>query len=342
MSKPMVVTLPFVLFLLDVWPLNRFGNSAFRIPRSALEKVPFFALAAVSCIITLAVQKGAMWSASLPFSFRLANGLMSYLRYLSKIFVPTNLALIYPYPHALSMPAVIGAGIVLLLLSIIFLFQARRFPYLAVGWFWFLGTLVPVIGLVQAGIQSMADRYTYLPSIGIFILVTWGISDLVASAPRKKAIGALAGGMALCLCIGLTVNQLRYWQNDLSIFKHTVLVTTDNYAAIDCLGKCLKNAGRPDLAQQCFDEAIRIEPDYPLAQYDAGMNLIGLHDPVGASNHLAIAIQLWPGDAIWQYDFGVFLMQHGQSKEAANHFSAALAIKPDFTEARRHLDALKR
>ena len=341
MSKPMVVTLPFVLILLDYWPLDRFSQSAIRIRQSSIEKVPFFLLSASSCVITLAVQKGAMWSASLPFSFRLANALMSYLRYLSKIFVPTDLALIYPYPHSLPISGVIAAGIVLLLLSIIFLFQARRFPYLAVGWFWFLGTLVPVIGLVQAGIQSMADRYTYLPSIGIFILVTWGVSDLLVSVPRKLEISAVAGSLALCLCIGLTVKQLSYWRNSLTIFAHTVSVTTDNYAALDCLGKCLKNAGRSDRAQQCFDEAIRIEPDYPLAQYDAGMNLIALGDSAGASNHLATAVQLWPGNAIAQYDFGVFLLQHGQAKQAADHFAAALAIKPDFTEARRQLNAVE-
>jgi len=341
MSKPMVVTLPFVLLLLDYWPLQRFNASTLQ--RLIFEKLPFFALSAASCIITLAVQKGAMWSAtSLPFSFRLANALMSYLRYLSKIFVPTDLALIYPYPHSLPLLAVIAAGTVLLLLSIIFLFQARRFPWLAVGWFWFLGTLVPVIGIVQAGIQSIADRYTYLPSIGIFILVTWGVSDFLASEPRKAITCAVAGGLALCLCICLTVKQLSYWRNSIAIFTHTVSVTTDNYAADDCLGKCLKSSGRFDLAQQCFDEAVRIEPDYPLAQYDDGMNLIVLGDPVGASNHLATAIQLWPGNAIAQYDFGVFLMQHGQPKEAADHFAAALAIKPDFTEARRELDSLKR
>jgi protein O-mannosyl-transferase len=345
MSKPMVVTLPFVLLLLDFWPLQRFVASGAAttstLQRLLIEKTPFFLLSAASCVITLAVQKGAMWSsASLPFPFRLANALMSYLRYLSKIFVPTDLALIYPYPHSLPISGVIAAGIVLLLLSIVFVVQARRFPYLAVGWFWFLGTLVPVIGLVQAGIQSMADRYTYLPSIGIFILVTWGIGDLLASAPRKVVTAAVVGGLALCLCIGLTVKQLGYWRNSLTIFEHTVLVTTDNYAAYDCLGKCLKNAGRPDRAQQCFDEAIRIEPDYPLAQYDAGMNLIALGDPAGASNHLATAIQLWPGNAIAQYDFGVFLLQHGQPKEAADHFAAALAIKPDFSEARAKLEKL--
>ena len=341
MSKPMVVTLPFVLILLDFWPLRRFGQSAIRIRQSAIEKLPFFLLSAASCIVTMSVQKHALWSSvSLPFNFRLANALMSYVRYLSKIFLPTDLALIYPYPHSWPLAIVIATGTVLFALTVIFLVQARRFPYLAVGWFWFLGTLVPAIGLVQAGVQAMADRYTYLPSIGIFILVTWGISELVASAPRKVATCAFAGGLALCLCIGLTVNQLRYWRDSLAIFTHTVNVTADNYAADDCLGKTLQNMGDNTDAGKFFEQSVSLEPTYPMAQFDLGMNLLKLGDPNGAGQHLATAVRLYPSDPVMQYDFGVFLLQHGQSKEAAEHLNAALAINPDFPEARRELNAI--
>ena len=341
MSKPMVVTLPCVLFLLDFWPLQRFNTST--VQRLILEKLPFFALAAGSCAITLFAQHNAMWStASLPFSFRVANTVMSYVRYLSKIFLPTNLALIYPYPHSWPLSGVLGAGIVLLALTIVFVFQAKRYPYLVVGWFWFLGTLVPVIGLVQVGVQSMADRYTYLPSIGIFILATWAISDLVARSARRLETCAIVGGCALIACLVLMSIQLSYWRNSLTIFSHTVLVTTDNYAADDCLGKTLHNLGAPDKAQPFYDEAIRLEPGYPLAQFDSGINLLSLNDAVGASNHLATAVQLWPGNAVMQYDFGVFLSRHGQPQMAADHLKAALANKPDFPEARKELDSLKR
>jgi tetratricopeptide (TPR) repeat protein len=350
MSKPMVVTLPCVLLLLDFWPLQRLMASgaatASTLQRLLLEKLPFFTLAAASCAITLLAQHNAMWSSgSLPFGFRVANTLMAYVRYLSKIFLPIDLALIYPYPHAWPLVGVVAAGAVLLALTVVFVFQAKRFPYLAVGWFWFLGTLVPVIGLVQVGVQSMADRYTYLPSIGIFIVAAWGISDLVGSSLRKSETCAITGGCALIACLVLTFIQLRYWRNDISLFTHTVLVTTDNYAAYDCLGKSWQQRGNLDRANQCYEEAVQLEPDYPLAQFDLGMNLVSLGDPAGASNHLATAVQLWPGSAVAQYDFGVFLLQHGQAQDAAAHLKAALAIQPDFPEAEKELntvEALKR
>jgi tetratricopeptide (TPR) repeat protein len=340
MSKPMVVTLPFVLLLLDFWPLQRFHASTLQ--HVILEKLPFFALATASCAITLLVQHNAMWTGSLPFSFRVANTLMAYVRYLSKIFLPIDLSLIYPYPHSWPLLGVVAAGAVLLALTIVFVFQARRFPYLAVGWFWFLGTLVPVIGLVQVGLQSMADRYTYLPSIGIFILVTWGISDIVASSSRKRETCAMAGGCALIACLVLTSIQLRYWRNDISLFTHAVTVTRDNYAAYDCLGKDWQQHGNLAHANQCYEVAVQLEPDYPMAQFDLGMNLVALGDPAGASNHLATAVQLWPGSAVMQYDYGVFLSQHGQAKDAVSHLTAALELQPDFPEARRELDTLKR
>lgn len=340
MSKPMVVTLPFVLLLLDFWPLQRFNLS--KLPRLLVEKIPFFALMIGSCLMTLLVQKNALWSsASLTFQFRLANAFMSYVRYLSKIFYPTKLALIYPYPHSWPLSGVMVAVVVLALLSLIFIFQAKRFPYLAVGWFWFLGTLVPAIGLVQVGVQSMADRYTYLPSIGIFILAVWGVSDLLGSSTRKTGICAFAGGAALIACLVLTTLQLRYWQSSLKIFAHTYLVTTDNYAADDCLGKTLNNLGYLNQAEQVYEQAVNLEPTFPMAQFDLGMNLLEQNNLPGASNHLATAVQLWPGNPDIQYDFGVFLWQRGQMKDAATHFNIALSERPDFPQAREKLDEIE-
>lgn len=339
MSKPMVVTLPFVLLLLDFWPLQRFDRSMF--PFLLLEKIPFFALTAGSCLLTLSVQKGAQWSSvSLPFDFRLANAFMSYVRYVSKIFCPANLALIYPYPHSWPLGGVSVAVAVLAVLSLIFIFQMKRFPYLAVGWFWFLGTLIPAIGLVQVGVQSMADRYTYLPSIGIFILVTWGVSDLLNSSARKTTICMLTGGATLIACLALTSLQLRYWQNSLTIFAHTCLVTTDNYAADDCLGKTLYDKGMYPQAGQLYDMAVALEPTYPMAQFDLGMNLLAQGDSNGASNHLATAVQLWPGNPDMQYDFGILLWQQGNLPEAANHFNIALRERPNFPQAREKLEEI--
>lgn len=350
MSKPMVVTLPFVLLLLDFWPLQRINALAApkqseggsTLARLLLEKIPFFCLMLASCAITLVVQRGARWSAaSLPFDFRLANTFMSYVRYISKIFLPTDLALIYPYPHSWPIAGVLAAALVLVLVSLVFLLQAKQFPYLAVGWFWFLGTLVPVIGLVQVGVQSIADRYTYLPSIGIFILAVWGISDLFERFELKTSIAAVTGAAALIACLMLTSVQLSYWQNSLTIFLHTVEVTADNYAADDCLGKTLHNLGKMDEAEVCFEKAVSLEPDYPMAQFDMGMNLLGLNDPNDASNHLAIAVQLWPANPVMQYDFGVFLWQHGNFPAAADHFKMALAEKPDLAAARQKLEEIQ-
>jgi tetratricopeptide (TPR) repeat protein len=340
MSKPMVVTLPFVLLLLDFWPLQRLNISA--LPRLLCEKTPLFALMIGSCLMTLVVQKNALWSsASLPFQFRVANTFMSYTRYLSKIFYPTDLALIYPYPHSWPLACVVSAATVLVMLTLIFILQAKRFPYLAVGWFWFLGTLVPAIGLVQVGVQSMADRYTYLPAIGIFILAIWGVNDLLNSSHRKVAICAFASSAALAACLVLTWLQLRYWQNSLRIFAHTVAVTTDNYAADDCLGKTLNTLGQLDKAADFYNEAVRLEPTYPMAQFDLGMNSLARGDSSGASNHLAIAVQLWPVNPVMQYDFGVFLLQHHDTNNAAAHFHAALADRPDFPEAKEKLEQIK-
>ncbi|MGH8024234.1 MAG: tetratricopeptide repeat protein, partial [Limisphaerales bacterium] len=327
MSKPMVVTLPFVLLLLDFWPLRRFSAST--LPRLILEKLPFFALTAASCLITMAAQKHALWSSvSLPFHIRLANALMSYVRYISKIFAPVDLALIYPYPHFWPLSAVLAAGAALLALSILFIIRAGRSPYLAVGWFWFLGTLVPVIGLVQVGVQAMADRYTYLPSIGIYLLVAWTAADLVEHSRRKTAACAFAGALALGACIVLTSIQLTYWRSSLSLFWHAVSVTTNNYAADDCLGKTLQNLGDNIDAEKLFKQAVFLEPTYPVAQFDLGMVLLRLGDARGAGRRLATAVALYPSDPVMQYDFGVVLSHHGRMKTAVKHLTAALALNP--------------
>jgi hypothetical protein len=348
MSKPMVVTMPFVLLLLDFWPLGRVAGSEISKPSTfnlqlLTEKIPFFALTLASCLITYRVQNGALWSSrALSFDFRVANALMSYVRYISKIFWPTDLALIYPYPHFWPFAGVAAVAGLLALLSVIFILQAKRFPYLPVGWFWYLGTLVPAIGIVQVGVQSMADRYTYLPSIGIFILVVWGVNDLLNSQRQKNKIAATAGSIILIGCLICTSIQLSYWRSSVALFWHTIQVTTDNYAAEDCLGKALENIGKNDAAEKCYAEAARIEPDYPMAQFDLGMIQVEQGKSNDASNHLAAAVQLSPHNPVMQFDFGVFLAQHGRTEEAAAHFKAALADKPDFPEARGQLNQISR
>ena len=338
MSKPMVVTLPFVLLLLDFWPLNRFSPpySIQTAVNLVAEKWPFFALSLAGSVITYSVQQsgGAFWSSNvLPLHLRLENALMVYSRYLSKIFWPTDLALIYPYPHRWPVALVLGAALVLALWSALFLWRARRNPYLFTGWFWFLGALVPTIGLVQVGVQSMADRYLYLPSIGLFMAIAWGLNDLVDFRPQWRKIVMLAGIAALAGCLVITRVQLSYWQNSLTVFLHTVDVTTDNYAAYNFLGNVFEKSGREDKALALYEESVRIQPDFPMGQFNLGMLLLESGRPEEASNHLAIAAQLMPHHPETQYDFGLFLRQHGNPADAAGHFRAAIGNKPDFPGA---------
>ena len=259
---------------------------------------------------------------------------MSYVRYISKMFWPADLALIYPYPHHWLLAGVIVVTVLLVMWSVLFLWWAKRFPYLAVGWFWYLGTLVPAIGLVQVGVQSMADRYTYLPGIGLFIIVAWGLNDLLNSRLQKAKIAAVAGGLALAGCLAATSIQLSYWRNSVELFRHTVRVTTDNYAAADCLGKALEETGLVAPAAQLYAEAVSIEPDYPMSQFDLGMILLEQGRADEASNHLAAAAQLAPRNPVMQFDFGIYQLQHGKPDEAADYFKAALAAKPDFPEGK--------
>ena len=186
----------------------------------------------------------------------------------------------------------------------------------------------------------MADRYTYLPSIGIFILAVWGVNDLLNLQPQKIKIAAFAGSVALAGCLAVTSIQLRYWQNSLEIFRHTIKVTTDNYAADDCMGNALENIGKNTEAEKLYAEAVRVEPDYPMAQFHLGMILLERGDSDEASNHLQTAVQLSPHNPVMQFDFGTYLLQHGKPNDAATHFKAALANRPDFPEAQKQLDLL--
>ena len=234
----------------------------------------------------------------------------------------------------------IGAALFLAVCSALFVLRARQNPCLLVGWFWFLGTLVPIIGLVQTGVQSMADRYTYIPSIGLFIVIVWGANDLLERRTEWKKFLPAAGGVALTGCLMVTSIQLNYWRNSLALFSHTVAVTTDNYAAYNCLGNVLEQAGDKKDAFALYAESVRVEPDYPLGQFNLGMMLLEYGKPDEGFAHLTIAAKLMPRDPTLQFDLGIFLMQHGRPAEAAVHFENALKDKPDFTQAQKQLDLL--
>ena len=354
MSKPMVVTLPFVLLLLDFWPLNRFSSFKFQVSSSEepstlnlqpstesaarliREKLPFFALTLAASVVTYFVQTSgqALWSsAQLSFSSRVANALWAYERYISKTFWPADLSIFYPYPHHWPAGLVIGAALLLAMWSGLFIWRARQNPYLLVGWFWFLGTLIPTLGLVQVGSQSMADRYMYIPSIGLFILVAWGLNDFLNWRPHWRRITAFAGGVALAGCLVCTEIQLNYWQNSIKLFRHAIEATTDNFVAYTCLGETLRDLGMKKEAMMLCAEAVRIAPNSPVAQYNFGMALLQNNKLDEALAHLDAAGRLAPHNSEVQYNLGLFLLLHNKPDEAAGHFAAALVERPDFAEA---------
>jgi tetratricopeptide (TPR) repeat protein len=342
MSKPMVVTLPFVLLLLDFWPLNRFqpGSSARSTTYLIVEKLPFFALTLAASVVTYFVQTSgrALWSsAGLSFSSRVANALWAYDRYISKTFWPVDLSIFYPHPHYWPVGLAIGAALLLATWSGLSIWRARPNPYLLVGWFWFLGTLIPTIGLVQVGSQSMADRYMYIPSVGLFILVAWGINDFLNWRPHWRRITTFAGGVALAGCLVCTEIQLSYWQNSIKLFQHAIEVTTDNFVAYTCLGETLSDLGLKKEAMMLCAEAVQISPNSPVAQYNFGMALLQNNRLDEALAHLDAAARLAPHNSEVQYNFGLFLLLHNKPDEAASHFAATLVERPHFAEAHYRL-----
>jgi tetratricopeptide (TPR) repeat protein len=344
MCKPMLVTLPFVLLLLDFWPLNRFSADA---PLSVrplggliFEKVPFLALSLASSVITFLVQRagGAVFSLdTVPFSLRITNPVVSYFRYVSKTFWPTDLAVFYPLPAHWPPALVLASGLFVLACSVLSVWFARRQPYLLVGWFWYLGTLIPVIGLVQVGRQAMADRYMYIPGIGLFIVAVWGLNALLGSWPQKKWIGAGIGIAVLAGCLTDSWMQLKYWQNNLTLFSHAKAVTTDNYVADAHLGMAFDELWQFDKAVSLLKESARINPRYARGNSALGVALADQGKLKEALEYFNTAVQLQPGDAELQYNLGTALLNHGDLDAAGSRFSKALEIYPGFAAAHRSL-----
>ncbi len=344
MSKPMLVTLPCVLVLLDVWPLRRLAGSGPARPAPAAparslagligEKWPLFALSAASALVTFVVQHRAGAVASTlatPIGERVCNALISYWRYIAMTLWPAGLAPFYPPVHRAD---VAGALIALAALAAVTAFAVRqtRRPYLAVGWLWYVGMLVPVIGLIQVGMQSHADRYTYLPTIGLAIAVVWGVGELAARTPaaRTAALGA-----ALVVLAGLgvaTARQVALWKDTRTLFTHTLAVTRDNAAAHQSLGNALMVAGDPRGAIPHFEEALRLEPEFPHARVDLGsaFGMVGRYDEAVAQFQAALRL----GEtADLRYDLGLVYARQGRMSDAIRECEAALRLDPDHYQA---------
>lgn len=325
MSKPMVVTLPFVLLLLDIWPLRRIQN----FENLLLEKTPFFLLAAVGSAVTYLVQThaGAEWPTPLPERF--ANAAIAYVSYLGQFFWPQNLAVVYPHPKHWPWLLVACAMLVLTLGTFLAVQARRRLPFITIGWLWFLGTLVPTIGLVQVGAQAMADRYTYIPSIGFFIALVWGVAALGEFKPVLKRMLILFGGGALAGCLVATSIQISYWRNDFSLFRHALEVTTDNYVAANNLGRAYQNIGDVLRSRECFRFAVTSEPRFPHSQFNLAVCQFALGETADGLLHLQAAAALTTHDPEIQFALGGMFAQRSDWKNAANCFSNSILMRTD-------------
>ena len=370
MSKPIVVTLPFVLLLLDYWPLRRWElrrknaecrsqkpeargqtdgpitqvPSDFIIHHSSfkllLEKVPFLAAALVFAVVTVYAEKGVGALApvtSYPLAGRIQNALLSCLWYLGKTVWPTHLAAFYPYPETFPAWHAAGAGLVGLTISALVLCASRKRPYLAVGWIWYLVTLLPVIGLIQVGGFSRADRFTYLPLIGLFLALTWGACELTRRWHYGVIALSAAGSVAMVLCLGLTRQQLGYWQDSEALFRHALAVTKDNWLAYNNLGDALEKKGQTDDAIGQYEEAIRLKPHNADAHYNLGNALVKKGQIDEAIRQFQEALRLKPDYADVHNNLASVLLMKGQIDEAIHQFQEAIRLKPDYPLAYNNL-----
>jgi len=361
MAKPMLVTLPFVLFLLDFWPLHRLGPSARLpvtkpeksgksiLPRTTLssllwEKVPFLALAATAGVLAYFTQDigGAVRTLKgWPLNLRIANVLVSYVTYLAKAIWPYRLAVFYPYPQTIPLWQAAGAGLLLVAVSILVIRARRRCPYLAVGWLWFFITLVPVIGLVQVGLQATADRFTYVPIIGLAIMVAWGVPDLLEPYRSRLVVLAVSSSIALSLLTARSWVQVQYWRNSTVLFEHALQVTHRNYLAHNNLGAALFYQGKVEEAIDHYYQAIQIRPDYDRAYFNLGNAFAELGNIDTARRYYAKAPSFEPAEA--HNNLGRALAIQGKIEDAIANYLEALALKPDLAEAHNNLgDALAR
>ncbi|MHC4395996.1 MAG: tetratricopeptide repeat protein [Planctomycetota bacterium] len=362
MAKPMVVTLPFVLLLLDYWPLGRFQNgqtandaeqpdhkfpdSRFQWPRFyrlVLEKVPFFALSVVSSIVTFFVQQAGEMVAEfgeLPLMPRIANAVISYAKYLEKMIWPSRLAVFYTHSSydAISVWKVAAAVLILLAISICVFRLARSHKYLTVGWLWYLGTLLPVIGLVQVGGQALADRYSYMPFTGLFIIIAWEMPKIIAKWKYKKFLLTAVAAVvvpAMMICSWL---QVRNWKNTYSLFSHSLAATNnDNFTVHYMLGKELFNQEKFGEAIHHFNETLRLQP-----QHFNTLNKLGAaYYRIGKINQALIywekALKLKPDHADVHYNLGVALFQQSKLNEAVRHFNQAIRLRPELLEVHKAL-----
>jgi tetratricopeptide (TPR) repeat protein len=354
MAKPMVVTLPFVLLLLDYWPMARFSapqdeptrpvyqkTTAYRLIG---EKIPLIVLVAVLSIVTYIVHRegsALKGTEALSLDFRIANALVSYIKYIGKIFYPRHLAVLYPHPGEnlpIWQPILCLLVVIFVSATVFYLGGKRR--YLVVGWLWYLGTLVPVIGFIQTGNHAMADRFTYLPSIGIYIIVVWGVAELAVRWRYRRLVLSMAAVVLLVMMVLCTRIQVRHWRNSLTLCGHALDVTENNSVMHNNYAAALCEDGRFEEALVHFREALRISPEYFNARRNIGNLFLkeGRYDEAVAN--LTEALRLRKDEAEVYRNLGLAYAQLGEYDAAIQHYSEAVRISPRDLAARNNLGKL--
>ncbi len=365
MTKPMLVTLPFVLLLLDYWPLKRLDDKhgwqhsaiwqdTVFIParqsgglRLIVEKLPLLMLSGASIWVSiLSTQDIDMMVATdtVPLTLRIGNALVSYLSYLSKIFWPHNLAIFYPFPKTLPLWLVVGSGVLLFVITTLFLLRSNRKPYLATGWLWYLGTLVPVIGIVQAGVwPAMADRWVYIPMIGILIIMVWAPAEMITKwRPKMQVLVTVLGVSAVVCCVFLVRGQLQHWQNSRLLFKHALDVTGGSDIAHNNLGSALLWEGDFKAALHHFKAALKLNPLMTKVHNNIGQTLVNLGRVNEAVDRYRVSLKLNPLEAETHNGLAVALLEQGHIKEALHHLHTAVRLEPNYGDVYVNLGAVYR
>jgi len=354
MSKPMLVTLPVIMLLFDVWPLNRYGlqgNSQqeqrppdFVLLKSMLkEKIPFFVITVASSVVTIYAQGkgGAIKDTSLvPLWSRLENASTAYLKYILKMLWPTDLAFYYPFPASIPAWQFIGSLIFLISASVLTVFAVRNRPYLLTGWYWFFLTLVPVIGIIQVGGQGMADRYTYIPLVGLFVIVAWGVPELVSKLPFRQAFLALLATVIVVLSSFLTWQQLGHWRDSVSLYRHTVKVTSGSVRIFYNLGFSLAEQGLYDEAIVEYRKALQLYPDYTEARTGLGVALMRKGYLGPAIQEFVRVLEIDPNFLRARNNLGRVLAAQGYYDEAIRELQKAIEIDPGYAPAHESLRAV--
>jgi protein O-mannosyl-transferase len=360
LSKAVVVTMPAVFLLLDYWPLNRLkgtgeskkdhrpqpdSGSFSSAKRSAsaliLEKVPFFILAAVFTLMTMWIMQTSITRQFatpkiMPSANPIPRALVFYVTYIAKMIWPVHLALPYPRPEQVQGWQAAGAAIILSTVSLFAFWKGRRYPYLPVGWLWYLLTLAPVIGLVKFGPHRLTDRYTYIPLVGLFLIIAWGLNDLMGKWRVGKTLLRPAAGVTIILLMGFSWVQAGYWKNNILLFQHALEVTADNLEAHNLLGVSLQRQGKLREAIEHLNKAVNARPDEARYQHNLGIALAKEGRLFNAVIHLSKAVQLKPDDIKAHHNLGVALALMGNFDRAIEQFKEAIRLKPDYAQA--HLD----